>query len=258
VTVKSINDQSKRFSPKMSLHLPKLTSSAEEVSGPSQPDLPDGQMTDLFGQEAALASRSAKPARGSEPMIQGICGRTFIGSSVPPGPLSSWESRLRERLAALGSTESALIWREAAMPQGPSISRLAPSTVHSNGTASIGSRWPTAQARDHMPPHTPEYIAAKKAQGHGMANLNDYMALTARWPTATVADVTGGRKHRSGARSNELLLNGLMVLGGRTQNGQNVTTASSAAPNPEFPFWLMGFPDEWIYGALQAMQSLQY
>lgn len=33
--------------------------------------------------------------------------------------------------------------------------------------------WPTPTARDHFPPHKPEYIAAKKAQGHGMSNLND-------------------------------------------------------------------------------------
>jgi len=33
--------------------------------------------------------------------------------------------------------------------------------------------WPTPQARDHFPAHKPEYIAAKKAQGHGMSNLND-------------------------------------------------------------------------------------
>lgn len=33
--------------------------------------------------------------------------------------------------------------------------------------------YPTPQARDYFPPHSPEYIAKKKAEGHGMANLND-------------------------------------------------------------------------------------
>ena len=32
---------------------------------------------------------------------------------------------------------------------------------------------PTPQARDHFPPHSLEHIAKKKAQGHGMSNLND-------------------------------------------------------------------------------------
>lgn len=35
------------------------------------------------------------------------------------------------------------------------------------------SQWATPQARDHMPPHSPERIAAMKAEGHGMRNLND-------------------------------------------------------------------------------------
>lgn len=42
--------------------------------------------------------------------------------------------------------------------------------------------WATPQARDHFPPHTPERIAAKKAEGHGMRNLNDE-AATWRGPS---------------------------------------------------------------------------
>ena len=33
--------------------------------------------------------------------------------------------------------------------------------------------FPTPQAQDDFPPHTEEYIADKRAQGHGMSNLND-------------------------------------------------------------------------------------
>ena len=33
--------------------------------------------------------------------------------------------------------------------------------------------WAAPQARDHFPPHSPERIAAMKALGHGMRNLND-------------------------------------------------------------------------------------
>lgn len=39
------------------------------------------------------------------------------------------------------------------------------------------SLWATPQARDHFPPHTAERIAAKKAEGHGMRNLNDEVAM---------------------------------------------------------------------------------
>ena len=50
---------------------------------------------------------------------------------------------------------------------------------------------------------------------------------TSQWPTPTVADVTGGRKARSGDRGDEMLLNGLMaswptpMAGTPAQNGNN-------------------------------------
>jgi hypothetical protein len=61
------------------------------------------------------------------------------------------------------------------------------------------SGWPTPQARDYFPAHTPEYIAEKKAQGHGMANLNDLVELSG-WPTPRT--VTGGAE--SAERKKEL------------------------------------------------------
>lgn len=349
-------------------------SSLEAGSGASPVEWRAGTTLDLFGPPPVPVSRSARPAKGQEQMIQGICGRTYIGSSVPPAGqdsdlLFSWESRLRERLATIGSTESALIWRQKVSPRGQLISRLAPSTRHTNGTGSIGQpsqalARPTPQARDGMPAHSSEYVAKHKANGHGMANLNDYLALTSAWPTPTVADVQGGRKTRSGARNTEPLLNGLMAeasswttpcstesgaregkyaqggtalttqmmhapspwvtpsardwkdspgmateagernridqlprqmsqepqasawptvtslsfkdshqpgnsrsmnrmldlaegtaLTGPTPSGSSVTTAKRGAPNPIFAFWLMGFPEEWICGALEAMRS---
>ena len=39
-----------------------------------------------------------------------------------------------------------------------------------------GGALPTPLARDHFPPHSLEYIAKKKAEGHGMSALNDWAA----------------------------------------------------------------------------------
>lgn len=283
-------------------------------------------------------------------MIQGICGRTFIGSSVPDGPLSSWESRLRERLATVGSTECALIWRVKTTPAGASISRLAVSTRHTNGTGSTGSQWRSPTAGDKRGgayadpekaiaringPHTvnledqivanakaspwvtpsardwkdtpgmatetgdrsridqlprqmavnaamwptavanpdnktPEaHLAMKQRMGErdgsganrtAITDITVMMKAVAYMPTPTVADVQGGRKTRSGARSNEPLLNGQcfeMEPTGPTPNGSPATTEKRGAPNPVFAFWLMGFPDVWISGALEAMRSFR-
>ena len=143
----------------------------EVASGPLQLDLLDGLTTGPSGPAPAPASRSRRQAKAEVSTIHGICGPTSFGSSVPAGPLSSWESRLRERLATVGSTECALIWREKTTPAGASISRLAPWTPPTSASGSTGSPW----------------------------------------PTPTLADVQGGRKTRSGARSGELLMNGLLA-----------------------------------------------
>ena len=60
--------------------------------------------------------------------------------------------------------------------------------------------WPTPCARDHFPAHSPEYIAAKKAQGHGMANLNDLVQM-AGWPTPRAADGEKNMRTADGAAS---------------------------------------------------------
>lgn len=123
-----------------------ITSSPGSADGPSQLDLLDGLMPVPSGPPPARASRSRARAKDSEPMIQGICGRTYFACGEPSGPLSAWENRLRKRLAMVGSTECALVWREKATPAGQSIFRLSRSTRHTNGTGSIGSPWPTPKA----------------------------------------------------------------------------------------------------------------
>lgn len=46
------------------------------------------------------------------------------------------------------------------------------------------------------------------------------------------------------------------ATGPRT-NGASAQTEKRGALNPEFVFWLMGFPAEWVYCALAAMQSFR-
>lgn len=70
------------------------------------------------------------------------------------------------------------------------------------------SHWAGPQARDYFPAHTDDYIAAKKAEGHGMRNLNDEAA---KWEAPSVAVTDGTRLTRGGDRSNELLLTGQAV-----------------------------------------------
>jgi len=141
------------------------------------------------------------------------------------------------------STEGAI--REAARNHGPDLAAvtaaalwatptsLAPAKNGNNeadnsaGLVSIRAHalaalWPTPCARDHMPAHSPEYIAEKKAQGHGMAVLPDYVQHA---PTGTGPD------------------------------GSSATTEKPGALNPAFVCWLMGFLPEWDACAPMAMPS---
>lgn len=153
---KSTPDQSDLFNPKTSSASISATSSRASGDGVSRPASPDGRMTESYGQALARVSRSVLRASEAARPTSGIYGPTFFGSSVPDGPLSSWESRLRERLAMVGSTESALIWREKRSPAGRSTSRLSRSTPLTSAIASIGSPettvgsgpWSTPRASD--------------------------------------------------------------------------------------------------------------
>lgn len=188
---------------------PNATSSLAPDCGASPLASPDGQTADLFGPLAAPVSRSRSPARGSEPMIQGICGRTYIESSVPPAQqdnqfLFLWESKLRARLGTIGSTESALIWREKKSPLGQSISRLARSMRHTNGTGSGGALWPTPKSSAAGPDF------AKLDRSDTGPSRQTVMAGTSYWPTPKAS--AAGESSRSGDRKDEPLMGGLMRM----------------------------------------------
>lgn len=346
-------------------------SSPELADGPLQLDLLAGLMPAPSGPEAAPVSPSRSRAKAPELLMNGICGPTFTASSVPAGPLQSWESRLRERLAMIGSTESALIWREKVTPAGASISRLAPWTPPTSAAGSTGSpqmgTWPTptslsggsatsnppgnSRSMNKMLEHlygpdrgmaawsTPRASDGEKggpnqsfgargqplpAQMHqslwptvttmnGMdrKGMRPSRAATGRtggyitefiaelpeaalWPTPKAS--AAGETSRSGDRKDEPLMGGLMrgiavsawptptvndaknngapsqfernsfalnvlqagtALSGPIMNGSPATMAKRGAPNPAFPCWLMGYPAEWLLGAVSATQSIR-
>ena len=149
-------------------------SSPAPEPGPMQLDLLVGLTTGPCGPAPAPASRSRKLASEPVLLMNGICGQTFIDSSALAVRPSSLASRLAARLGMLGSTESPLIWSAKATPAKRLIFRLRPWTRRTSGSGFTGSQSETV------------------------------------WPTPTVADVQGGRKHRSGKRANEPLLNGIM------------------------------------------------
>lgn len=134
------------FNPMTSPDTGSVTSSPASAAGPSQPDLLGGPTIESSGPAPRRASRSPSRVKEKPRLTIGTCGPTFSGSPVPAGPLSSWESRLRRRLARTGSTECSLIWKESATPAGRPLSRLVPSTRPTGATAS--GLWPTPMAHE--------------------------------------------------------------------------------------------------------------
>ena len=197
------------------------TSSRESVSGATHCGAPATPTPDLYGRGVALASLSARQARALGLLTSGIFGLHSSTSSSSADLQSSLESRLRARTQTLGSTLYRLTWKPWITPSGRSRSRQRASVLRTSVTERTGwptpqtsdstgggqakramgetrhgsnlndfamlAGWPTPVARDSFPAHSPEYIAAKKAQGHGMANLNDTVQL-AGWPTCTATD----------------------------------------------------------------------
>ena len=187
---------------------PNATSSQASGSGPTPCDPQAGPMTVLFGQEAARASLSARQVQEAGLMTSGTSGRTGTISSASAALQSSLASRLQARTASVGSTLYTLTWKQRATPSGRQICALRASGRRISDSASGLLGWPTPQARDHFPAHTSEYIAAKKAQGHGMQNLNDHVQLSG-WPTPTTP--SGGQTPPEGTSATGITPDGKKV-----------------------------------------------
>ena len=194
--------------------------------------------------------------------MSGTSGPHGTTSSHSADLSKSLVSRLQARTDLDGSILYRLIWKTRDTPLRRSICALRASTASISGKGSISplkgwptpttrdhkdgasegtapvnallgrevwlAGWPTPQARDHFPAHTSEYIAAKKALGHGMSNLNDYATMTG--PIRLTAS-------------------------GEVLTGCFAEMESGGQLNPAHSRWLMGFPAAWDSCGVTAMQS---
>lgn len=227
-----------------------------------------GQMTALYGPGAAPASHSAPQESRKRKPTNATSGPSSSTSSVPAGPMSSWESRLRQRLARIGSTECILTWKPSATPAGRPLSRLVPSM---RPTAEIASGlWPTATS-----------LAPAKDGNNEAGNSAGLVAIRkiamSAWPTPT------SRDHKDGVYCPNVKISGLLgravwatptaherthtprrvhhgeqlanQAAGLPPNGWPAEMGKPGALNPAFVCWLMGFPPEWESCAPTAMPS---
>ena len=188
---KSIPDQLSMF-PLMNLGgTPSVTSSPGSADGLTPSASPGGLTTDPSRPEAAPASRSLSQAKAPELMTPDTSGPTSTASSPPADPLSSWESKLRERLGTDGSMEFDLIWKEVATPAGRQIFRLSRSTPRTFASGSIGlqwTNWPTPTTRDSK---GQSGAGRQERKGNPLDTLPN--AIAATWPTPRTTDQASGR-----------------------------------------------------------------
>ena len=266
---------------------PNATSSPAWEAGQSLPALQDGQTTAPCGPRPARVSRSRPPAKVPVLLIQGTYGPTFFASSVPEGPLSSWENRLRQRLARIGSSECDLTWKASAMSDGALLSRLVPSTPRTveidSGLLLEAALWVTCTTRDHkdtpgmslersdgrsrvdqLPRQVAATLAAQWApptaserSGQGPKNtslMQQARLESAMWPTATAVDGARGMTTRPQDTGIPLPQRVGRVLG-MEPAGSSGTTAKRGVLNPAFPCWLMGYPLAHLSCGVTAMPS---
>lgn len=95
-----------------------------------------------------------------------------------------------------GSTLFKLTWSRVATPSGRWCYLLRASARRTDATGF--SSWPTPQSHDQHGAKTDEQIAAMRAKGAGVANLNEAAKLAA-WPTPTAALADKGVRSEAGA-----------------------------------------------------------
>ena len=277
------------LNPATSMDTPNATSSPAWAGGQLLLDLRDGPTTAKSGRRRAPANRSRSQAKAPELLMRGTYGPTFSASSVPDGPLSLWESKLRQRLARIGSSESDLTWKASPMSDGVLLSRLAPSTPRTvviDSGSLLAAYWPTCAARDWKSESaTPEFYAKWSANPKGKT-LPMMLALwstprasdgekggpnqsfgaggqplpaqafhvSAMWPTATAVDGARGLTIRPQDTGIPLPQRVGQVLG-IPPAGSLGTTTKRGVLNPAFPCWLMGYPLAHLSCGATAMQS---
>lgn len=202
----------------------------------------------------ASARRTSGSGSGSSPQTGWATPDGSAGNTVD----STWEERRAAAAAKYGNNGFGLNLQQQATLTG----------------------WATPNARDEKVGSRTTY-RERGGGAKGDSLSNQAASLLAGWPTTTVMDAVGARRHgymndgleRAAERPRRETLTGhsgttltdaaLMTAPvpptatGPTASGSTAETASTARLNPELPRWLMALPRVWDACAVTAMQSLQ-
>ena len=167
------------------LDTPSAISSRASVDGATPYDWLDGPTIDLYGQAAALVSRSATRVKKAARTTSATFGRTFSGSSASAALQRSLESRLRARVASPGWILFRLAWKVRVTPLGRPICALRASGLRTSDSGCTS--WPSPVVNDSK---GSDY--AYNQGNHDSISLKlGGVAKLAAWPAPT-AGTAGG------------------------------------------------------------------
>ena len=197
---------------------------------------PDGPKTGQCGQEAAPANPSAWREKELERLTKDTYGPLFDALSPSEALQRSLANRLRQRMAAYGSPEYVLTWKQWDMLSGAPICALRAAGRRMSGSAFGG--WPTLTLQD-----------AHGRDRHNQKNggvILSLLGMARRFPTLTKRDgrtLKGGRDrpNRSGGKS---------LCQTMLDDGHN-----TGYLNPKWCAWFMGYTQIHALLAPTAMPS---
>lgn len=279
------NDPSLMSNQMISSDMSSVTFSPDLADGPMPCALPDGPMTDLFGQVLAPVSRSLSPATKKALTIRGISGRSLLGSSKTQDLQRSLANKLRARLTGSGSCE--VIWTAWDTPWGVCLSKPRAQERTISGT-DIGL-WQTANVPNggRSSPVGKMSLSGNKAGQKRQVDLQYAVrsVLLGLWPTATASDHKSRSASQATLDRNARPLREIVFALWSTiratdgeKGGPNMSFGAGGLPlpsqvteisntsnaptengggslHPEFAGWEMGYPPEWINCAPSETRS---
>lgn len=168
-------------------------SSQESADGPLRSSSQDGQLTVPSGQEAVLASHSARWGVDSDRSTRAISGQNSFGSSASAALQQCLANRLRARMGEIGYPAYSMTWKAWPMPSREPICALRALACRTLDSVFTGLPTPTKPSRTngHQAGNN-RYVSAIQRRFGGKINppaVGWQMGFPAEWsmsaPTAT-------------------------------------------------------------------------
>lgn len=236
-----------------------VTSSPGSQDGAWHCNSLDGQQIEKSGQEAVHVSHTHQPEREKGIATRETCGPTSSVLSASAALSASLASKLKTRLATVGSMEYRQTWKEKATPSGRlywAHTARARRTSDSgcSGEVSVSdlqmvaklTGWNTPRATDGTKNGRTDEGVAKELERRGRCDDLTMQAKLTGWATPAARDFKSGQT----ADGQPLTYNARplseQALGATTTSSPAATTKPAASVlNPAMSRWLQGFPATW-------------